>query len=138
MTRRPSKLARVAVPCLRAKDSVDFAVIAPGGFRILAALDAATTLLGRDLVITAGTDSHPQPSAHNRGEAYDVRVSDMPEGTILALLDFLRLRLGANFTVLYEAPTRPTGLLANQTSVNPAATAPHLHLQVRKGVAWPT
>jgi hypothetical protein len=113
--------------------SVTLNGLAPAGVRILAALDRATQILKRDLVVTCGTDSHPSDDPHTKGCALDVRTKDLPEGAILALVAALRADLGADFTVLYEVPTTPNGVLASIAYVNTGASAAHLHIQLRKG-----
>jgi hypothetical protein len=124
-------------PVLRVKPSVVFATIRPGGFRLIAALDTATRVMGQDLLISCGTEGHAFDDPHTRGEAVDLSVNGFAEGQILALVDYLRKQLGPSFTVLYEVPTKPSGVLASMAYVNPGATAPHLHLQVKKGVVYP-
>lgn len=127
------------LPCLRVKPGTTFTTIAPGGFRLLAALDAATTVLGRDLTITAGTNDHTS-GKHPIGEAYDVRAADLPDDVCVALIQFLRARVGSAFTVFYETraltPTM-SAALKSLTLVSPGASAPHIHLQVKKGTVWP-
>lgn len=125
------------IPCLRVKDGVTFHTIAPGGFRILSALDAATTIVGRDLTITAGTNDHTE-GRHPTGEAYDVRTRDLDEGTITALVHFLRARLGSAFTVLYETPQPPlSSALRSLATINQKASAAHIHCQVKRNTVWP-
>lgn len=122
---------------LRVKPGCAFAVIAPGGFRILAALDNATKVLSCDLTIAAGTNDHTT-GRHPLGEAYDVSVKDLALQTILKLKTYLDQALGARFTVLYEVnapPTEPE--LAAIAFVNPAATGKHFHIQVKKGTTYP-
>lgn len=126
-----------AIPVLRAEPDVEFRRIAPGGFRILAALDHATSVLGRDLVITSGTDSHGA-GRHPVGEAFDVRTRDLDVPSIVRLLRVVQDGLGPRFTVLYETPVPPTDpILARFATVNPHATGEHLHAQVRKGTKYP-
>jgi len=125
------------IPVLRCASGVQFERIAPGGFRILAALDGATKVLGRDLTITAGTDSHTG-GKHPTGEAYDVRTRDLPSAQVLRLYDYLQATLGQRFTVLYEAPEKPDSpALAAITYLNPAASGPHIHCQIKKGTTYP-
>jgi hypothetical protein len=54
---------------------VEFGVIRPAGFRILAALDQVANGMPFDLFITSGTDGvHSGPTdPHKLGEAYDVQ-----------------------------------------------------------------
>lgn len=124
-------------PCLTVKSGVRFDRIAPAGFKILAVLQSATFIFDRDLTITCGTEGHPATDPHTRGDAYDVRVLGMADATILAFVDYLTTHLGPLFTVLYEVPTKPAGVLASIATVNPGASAPHVHVQVRKGVTYP-
>jgi hypothetical protein len=125
------------IPCLLTKEGVKFDRIRPAGFKILAVLQAATYIFDRDLVITCGTEAHPPSDPHSTGEAFDVRVANMPEATILALHNYLRQNLGDRFTVLYETPQKPAGVLASIAVVNPKATAPHFHIQRKAGTVYP-
>ena len=125
------------IPVLRHRPDVRFNKIAPAGFRILAALDKATKVIGFDLEITSGTDSHTS-GQHPLGQAYDVSVKGMTIPVIARLKKFLQQELGERFTVLYEVPDLVTdadeALIAY---VNPDASGKHLHLQVRKGTVYP-
>ena len=122
------------VPVLRVKDSsVQFKTLAPGGFRILAALDNASKVMGCDILISCGSEGHPPSDPHSRGEAVDISVRDFTVPEVIKLKRFLEQTLGQRFTVLYETPHMPTeqGLLAI-AYVNGKATAPHMHIQVKK------
>lgn len=123
---------------LRTKEGVQFARIAPAGFRILAALQTAVAVFERDLVITCGTEGHGSADPHTLGEAYDVRAQGLPVETTLALVSYWKQQLGAAFTVLYECPQRPSGPLADVAYINPHATAPHFHLQRKAGTTYPS
>ena len=125
--------------CVRFKPGVDLRGLAPAGARLLAAVDFVAQAMGRDLTVTCGTDSHGADDPHTRGAALDVRVADLSDDQTLVAYDNLRKLLGHEFTVLYEVPEKPAGLLAGIAYVNPAASGPHFHLQVRKGYrgAWP-
>lgn len=125
------------IPVVRCKKGVQFAVIAPGGMRILAAIDGLSKVLGQDVWITAGTNDHSK-GRHPIGEAYDVSVQGWMPAVIVRAVDHLRHVLGERFTVLYETPTTPADpALARVATVNPLATAPHLHLQVRFETHYP-
>lgn len=125
-------------PCLYVKDqSVKFDRIAPAGFKILAVLQNSTYVFDRDLVITCATEGHPASDAHALGEAYDVRAANLPEATVLSLHKYLSTNLGPRFTVLYEVPAKPAGVLGGIAYVNPKATAAHFHIQRRKGTTYP-
>jgi len=124
------------IPVLRATPDVTLKP-APGGFRILAALDAATKVLGRDLTLTAGANDHTS-GRHPLGEAYDVRTRDLSTPELLRLVEFLGRVLGERFYVSYEVPARPQdAALAAIAVVNPDASGPHLHIQVRRGTEYP-
>lgn len=124
------------IPVLRATPDVTLKP-APGGFRILAALDAATKILGRDLTLTAGTNDH-STGRHPLGEAYDVRTRDLTTQDILRLVDYLQRILGERFYVVYEVPNRPPDpALATIATINPDASGPHVHVQVRRGTEYP-
>lgn len=123
---------------VRVKTGTTFAKIQPAGFVILAAVHAATRVLRVDITITCGTEGHPQDDPHTQGEAYDLGTNDYTVDVLLRVRAFLQNSLGPLFTVLYERPTPPTDarLLAIAT-INAAATAPHLHVQRRKGTVYP-
>lgn len=125
------------LPCLRHTPNVTFERIAPGGFRILAALDDATQTIGQDLTITAGTNDHAT-GRHPLGEAFDIRSKDLDVATILRVYDVLHVRLGPLFTVLYETPTVPSDArLRPIATVNPKASAEHFHVQVKRHTDYP-
>lgn len=125
------------VPVLRTKAGVEFARIAPGGFRILAALDRACQVMARDLTITAGTNDHAM-GRHVTGEAFDLSVKDLTVPEIVRLKTLLQQVLGARFAVLYEVPSEPADPTLRAIAwVNQDASGPHLHLQVTKGTVYP-
>jgi len=110
---------------LRVKSGVQFAVIAPGGFRILRALDLAAASLPHDLVISSGTDGchSGELDPHHRGEAYDVRSHDLEYEQKPVVLRLIMAGLGGeNFFGFLEAPDTDNE---------------HFHLQVRKGTVFP-
>lgn len=125
--------------CLSADEGVCFGTIAPAGFRLLAALDGATRVLGVNLMIKCGTEDHPPTDPHSLGKAYDVRTKDLPKPVLLKLLAYLQQVLPpAQFTILLETPVAFTDPdLARLQYLNPHATAPHLHLQLKKGTTFP-
>mgnify|MGYP003500660993 CR=1 FL=1 len=127
------------IPVLRVRDAgVRFDRILPSGFRILAALDRLATTLGRDVVLTCGTDSHVMPDPHVRGEAYDVSIKGWSATDIDTAHKELRSQLGPAFTVLYEVPSQPSDpTLRPIAYVNSKATGPHFHIQVKKGTTYP-
>jgi hypothetical protein len=123
---------------VRVKPGVEFTPIAPAGFRILAALVNVAAIVGRDLEITSGTDSHASNDVHALGEAYDISVNDFDTPTIAMIRAGLVNQLGALFTVLYETPTKPTDVRLQVIAfVNPGATGPHIHVQRRNGTVYP-
>lgn len=110
---------------VRVKEGVEFEVIAPGGFRILSALDQASETLATDLMITSGTDGeHSGPNdPHHRGEAYDVRSQGFDgqlKGQVLnCIMGFL------SFDRFY-------GFLEDAGTENE-----HFHFQTKKGTVYP-
>lgn len=125
-------------PVLRVKPGVRFEVIAPAGFRILAALDGATKTLGFDLWITCGSEDHLPTDPHTKGEAYDLSVRDMTVPIILKAKRYFEQVLGSRFTVLYEVPlVPPDPQLQAIAYVNGDASAPHFHIQRAKGSVYP-
>ena len=123
---------------VRHRPSARFDVIAPAGFRILAALDQAAQDCMIDLMITSGTDSHVAPDPHLTGEAYDVSGKGLSAQQISDVKTSLEDMLGPLFTVLYEVrevPSDPT--LRSIAYVNVKATGPHFHIQRRRGTTFP-
>lgn len=122
---------------VRHRPGVRFEVIAPAGFRILAALDRTAQQVGVDLLITSGTDSH-SGGAHPTGEAYDVSVLGLSAQQIADVRGTLITILGPLFTVLYEVqkvPSDPT--LRPIAFVNVEATGPHVHIQRKRNTVFP-
>lgn len=128
----------MTTPVVRAAPDVTFERIAPAGFRLLAAIDNLSRILSLDVLITCGTNDHPEGDPHTTGEAYDVRVRDWTVPQVLKAITFLRQILGERFTVLYEVPQEPTDpQLKAIAFVNAGASAAHLHLQRKRGTTFP-
>lgn len=109
---------------IRVKPGVQFTTIAPGGFRLLAALDYVAEMLDQDLTITSacdGTHSGPR-DPHKRGCAYDVRTRNLVEEVKLRVVNQLQNVLGPEFYVFLESPNTPNE---------------HIHMQVTKGTTFP-
>ncbi len=107
------------------KPGVLFTVIAPGGFRILEAINATARGALLDLCITSACDGqHSGPNdPHHRGEAYDVRSHDMTTDQKNTVLNRLGNELpAANFYFFLESPDTDNE---------------HFHIQVRKGTVYP-
>ncbi len=110
---------------VRVKDGVQFTTIAPGGFRLLGAIEGVARALGHPLTITSACDGlHSGPDdPHYHGEAYDVRSHDLDSDTKGQVLAALISDLGrAHFFAFLEAPGT-----ANE----------HFHLQVKRGATYP-
>ena len=109
---------------LRVKPGVTFSVIAPGGFRILSALDQVAARLAIDLVLTSACDGlHSGPDdPHHKGEAYDVRCHDFSADETHVILRTATGILGEAFF----------GFLEDEGTPNV-----HFHWQVRKGTVYP-
>jgi hypothetical protein len=130
------------VPVVRFLPGVELAAkpvpLQPAGVRILAALDNLSRVLGLDVTVTCGTDSHPPSDVHTAGEAFDVRVKDWTIPVTLKAVTFLKQVLGERFTVLYECPEPPKEpALAAIAYTNPNATGSHLHIQRKRGTVYP-
>ena len=109
---------------VRTKPGVLFTMIAPGGFRILSAIDQAAQELGWDLIITSAADgTHSGPNdPHHRGEAYDIRSHEFNAEEKDKVVSTLRRILGDRFYVFLES----------QGSDNE-----HIHAQVTRGTVFP-
>jgi len=115
----------------------DGSPLKPAGVRILGALAQYAVVHDTDLVVTCGTEAH-KVGAHPRGEALDVRTMGLSTRAIRHLYHWLTGELGPEFTVLYEVAKFSDPLLKDIVTVNPKATAPHLHIQLKKGFGvWP-
>lgn len=107
-----------------AKPGVQFTVIAPGGFRILSAIQQAATVCAVDLTITSACDGeHSGPSdPHHSGNAYDIRTHDMTAEQKSDVLSTITTALGDRFFAFLEAPNTDNE---------------HIHAQVSKGTVYP-
>lgn len=118
------------IPCIRVKPGVQFSVISPGGFRILAALEDAADQIAHDLTITSGTDGAHSGSEdpHHSGSAYDVRTKDLPDKNLALakIKDFLAI-----------PESQPQGSRFFAWIENEGQDNEHIHVQVRKGTVYP-
>jgi hypothetical protein len=108
-----------------AKSSVSFAVMAPGGFRILSAIEQASEKLACDLILTSGCDGiHSGPNdPHHSGNAYDLRSHDFsPEQKDRVLAQVMN----------YLGWDQFYGFLEDAGTDNE-----HFHFQVKKGTIFP-
>lgn len=108
---------------IRVKPGVEFTVIAPGGFRILAALVMVAERLMEDLTITSAADGEHsgEDDPHKRGLAYDIRSRDLVDaaGTVEAIQSELGMD---KFYVFLESP---------------ATDNEHIHVQLRHNISYP-
>jgi hypothetical protein len=111
---------------LRVKSGVLFTVIAPGGFRILSAIDQACAKLNiGDFVITSACDGvHSGPEdPHHRGEAIDARSHEFtPEQKDVILANVMTTLGWDHFYGFLESP---------------GTDNEHFHFQVKKGTVYP-
>lgn len=114
---------------VRVKPGVQFTIIAPGGFAILAALEYCAYTLDEDVTITSACDGeHSGPDdPHLRGEAYDVRTHDLmtPEqkqDLLVAIQNELETKGSGKFYAFIEVPNTDNE---------------HIHVQVAKGTVYP-
>jgi len=111
---------------VKVKDGVEFRVIAPGGFVLLAAVVATARNLDVDLTLTSACDgAHSGPDdPHHRGEAYDIRTHDLwdPKRVLDELISNLEAHDPGRFFAFLEAP---------------GTENEHIHCQVRKGTSYP-
>lgn len=109
---------------VRVKPGVLFSVIAPGGFRILGAIDFCAKVHPYDLTITSACDGfHSGPDdPHHKGEAYDVRTRDLSPGELVNVLESIQTALGEIFFAFIESPETENE---------------HIHIQVKKGIIFP-
>jgi hypothetical protein len=118
-------MADAAINVVRVKSGALFTVIAPGGFRILSALDQTAAKLSVDLIITSACDGchSGEHDPHHRGEAYDVRSHDFdPTLREKVLATAMNLLGWDHFYGFIEAP---------------GTDNEHYHFQTKKGTTYP-
>lgn len=131
-----------AAPRLYLKPGVDLNGLTPAGGRILAVVAVAPLILGHDLTITCGREGHGPDDPHSLGSGIDCRSVGLTADQKLAFWKYASQQLGTEFfTVLYEVPTldgETDQRLRDIAYVNAGASAEHFHLQIRKGVTFPS
>lgn len=121
------------------KAGVQFAHIAPAGFRLLSALERTSRLLNVDLTVTSGTDgAHSGPTdPHKRGCAYDVRTKNLTGQQVAAVLRQVMLECADSD----EAPVEASGGLVTEKFFGfheaPDTPGEHLHFQLRRSKTYP-
>jgi len=127
------------IPCVRFKSGVTLDPLTPALARLLTAVDMAARVAGYELTVSCGREGHSENDPHTLGKAIDVRARDLTPEQVLTTHHDLRQILPSDlFFLQYETPATPTnGALRNIAVVNPGATAPHFHLQVRHGQVYP-
>lgn len=124
------------MPTVQVKAS---AVLTPATYELdhlVAVVQQACDAFNYTFVITSGRDSHGPADPHTRGHAIDVRAQGLTDTFLIHLLGFFKGAAGPHYYVQYETPTpverdTPLGLFA---VVNPGASAPHIHVQLAKGL----
>lgn len=102
------------------------------------AFDTEAKVSKLPITITCGEEGHAQDDPHTKRKAFDIRTKDRQPTEIRELYFALKALLGFKWTVLYEVPQKPNDiLLADIAVVNPKATAPHIHVQVKIGHEYP-
>lgn len=115
------------------KPGVSWAGLNPAGQRIHAALDRLADTFACAVVATCTTGSHGPDDPHTKGQAIDVRTVGWTPTNAVTYYKWLVNELGPDFYCQLEAPITPKDAeLAKVVVVNKAATAPHLHIQLRK------
>ena len=127
------------IPCVRFKPTVILGEQpTPCQARLITAIDLCARLLGVELTLTCGREGHIVTDPHTRGLALDVSVANLAMDQIDKAYFYLRSVLGDLFTVLYEVPTEPADpRLKAIAFLNAQATAPHFHVQRKKGTSFP-
>jgi hypothetical protein len=120
---------------LRIKPGVTLDRLAIAGARILLAVTEQAAKTDFDWLLTCATSGHPPADPHSRGEGEDFSLTPFPNSAAVnAGVLALRQALGPAYTVLLEFPEAPDdALLARIATVNPKATGPHIHVQIKKG-----
>jgi hypothetical protein len=109
---------------------------------LVGVLGQTVSRCGVSLVITCAREGHPATDPHSRGQALDVSVHNLSAPMIVRVKGFIESLLGPTWTVLFEcpptaAPTVDEPQLVGIATINPGASARHIHMQPKKGTAWP-
>jgi hypothetical protein len=109
--------------------------LAIAGARILLAATEQAAKTRFDWVVTCSTGGHAPDNPHTRAEAIDFGLKLFPNSSaVKAGKMALDKALGPAYTVLLEFPEKPDDpILASIATVNPQASGPHIHGQVKKG-----
>lgn len=128
---------------VRVKPGVLFTVIAPAGFRLLAAIERTARALAIELTITSACDGeHSGPTdPHHRGEAYDVRTRNLTEpqkdGVLREILNACHDAGDGSPRPVDGTPrSLATGRFFGFVEA-PGDVNEHIHVQVRKGRVYP-
>ncbi|MGH9411310.1 MAG: hypothetical protein ACRD1V_17890 [Vicinamibacterales bacterium] len=123
--------------------SAQFTLIAPAGFRLLAAIERAARALGYNVTITSACDgTHSGANdPHHRGCAYDVRTHNLVDEQKTVLLQ----TIVDDCRDADEGPSVPLSTLAHSLAsrrffgfVEDFGTAnEHIHVQLRQGRTYP-
>lgn len=123
---------------VRFKPGVEFRPMLPAAATIIAALFIVAQQLRRDVLVSCGSEGHGPESRHTKGEAVDVSVKGWDPADVVKLFRALQTTLGPVFTVLCESPVKVFDpVLKPIVTINPNASALHLHLQPVKGTTYP-
>lgn len=110
----------------------------PAQCRMINACDTEANATAQDVIVTCAEEGHGPNDPHTLKKAFDIRTKDRSAIQVASMLSSLRLDLGSKFTVIYECPQMPTdSILRTIATVNPKATAPHIHMQVKIGYEYP-
>jgi hypothetical protein len=120
---------------LQVKPGVTVDRLAIAGARILQVVTQLAALTNFDWILSCATGGHLPTDPHTRGEAMDFGLTLFPNSSAVKAAKLaLDAALGPAYTVLLEFP-HPTEdpILGPLVTVNPKATGPHLHCQIKLG-----
>jgi hypothetical protein len=132
-----------AVGSVRVKGGVQFTLISPAGFRILAAVERAARVLRLTLVITSACDgAHSGPAdPHHRGDAFDIRTHDWAEALKDGVLRFIIQELNDDGPAgILPVPGIPRSLATSRYFgfiEQPGTPNEHIHVQLRHNATYP-
>ena len=128
----------MTISCVRFKSSVVLDPMTPTLARLLCAVDMTARMMGVDLTVSCGREGHGPTDPHTLGAALDISVFNLTPDLIVRSLNYMQAGLGELFYMQYEVPGTPVnGALKNIAVINPQATAPHFHVQAKKGTVYP-
>jgi hypothetical protein len=109
---------------IKVKPGVQFTCFRDEMIGVWDVIERLFMVIGVEMVITCGTDGHPDADPHPHGFAVDLRTHGVPSEKREPLRQSIADRLGPTYTVLLENPGTDEEKLKHAKE--------HIHVQYRK------